>query len=82
MYIFQADDKQQIVVLRKVIYYVFKENHNLEHVAHPDIRRTCDLISLKFGGLACDYQLWIILKNVTIGKDERKTVNTELLLET
>jgi hypothetical protein len=40
--------KHQIVIPRTLIQRVIEENHNPKFVAHPGIKRTYDLISLKF----------------------------------
>jgi hypothetical protein len=51
MYRRHPSDKHQIVVPRSLISEVVKENHDSVYIAHPGINRTCNLITLLFGGL-------------------------------
>jgi hypothetical protein len=44
----QSNSKHQLVVPQALIHDVIKENHDPPYVAHPGIKRTYGLISLKF----------------------------------
>ena len=48
MYRRQLGDEQQTVLPRSLIYDVTKESHNPECVAHPDVKRTHDIILLNY----------------------------------
>jgi hypothetical protein len=45
---YQSNSKHQVVVPQALIHDVIKENHDPPYVAHPGIKRTYSLISLKF----------------------------------
>jgi len=48
MYRRRPCDKHQVVVPRSLIYDIIQENHNPIYLAHPGIKRTHDLILLKY----------------------------------
>ena len=48
MYRRRSCDIHQVVVPRSLVYDVIQENHNPIYVAHPGVKRTQDLISLKY----------------------------------
>jgi hypothetical protein len=48
LYRSQPNSKHQLVVQQALIHDVIKENHDPPYVAHPGIKKTYSLISLKF----------------------------------
>jgi hypothetical protein len=40
--------KHQLLVFRELIRKVIRENHDPPYAAHPDVRRTCELLALNF----------------------------------
>ena len=48
MYRRQPTDRHQLVIPKTLVEKVIKENHNPVFVAHPGVKRTCDLISLNY----------------------------------
>jgi hypothetical protein len=47
MYRRQPHGKHQLVVPESLVHHIIKENHDPVFVAHPGVKRTRDLISLK-----------------------------------
>jgi hypothetical protein len=48
MYRRQTGNSQQLVVPKTLINYIIKVNHDPVYVAHPEVKRTYDLISLNY----------------------------------
>ena len=48
MYRRRPQEKHQVVIPKTLIQKVLKENHDQKYAAHPGIKRTYDLISLKY----------------------------------
>ena len=48
IYIRKSDDQSQLLVPLALVNEVIRENHSPVFAAHPGIRRTRDLIALKF----------------------------------
>ena len=48
MYRRRPQEKHQVVIPKNLIQKVLKENHDQKYAAHPGIKRTYDMISLKY----------------------------------
>jgi len=44
----RPDDKHQLIVPSKLVADVIRENHDPVYIAHPGIKRTCELLALSF----------------------------------